>query len=292
MKTASMILIACFVLSLAVGASASETVSGIAFDHALHIEMDMDCDACHGNATTSKVGTDWLLPEKAVCADCHDVDDDGECGTCHIQADDPTGYAAGHSPVDKFSHAAHLDAGMDCAECHGADPSALVAVPAKSDCRSCHVTASDLQDCGVCHSEGAEYVPATHGLGWDRWHGVEAGAEQESCANCHAQVDCQDCHSGDNVRPRSHPLNFAFSHAVEARSNEMECATCHEDTQFCSSCHVSSQVLPMNHSRGDWVMGGGDGGQHAMEARFEMESCIACHDNGTDSPLCANCHGR
>lgn len=279
--------------SLSTASEPASPPSGIAFDHALHVtDMEMECDTCHAVAWTSKRGTDVLRPEKAICADCHDVEDFDACGTCHVDGDDPAGYAEIEVKVDLFSHAAHVEAGYECAACHGADPAALRPMPTKAECRSCHVTASDLQDCGVCHSAGAEYVPSNHGPGWEWWHGVEAGHDSQACSNCHAQVDCQDCHSGDNVRPRSHALNFAFNHAVQARANETECATCHSDASFCSSCHVAEQVLPRNHSRADWVMPSGDGGAHSIEATFDIEGCVACHDAGPDSPICANCHGR
>ena len=266
--------------------------SGIEFDHVLHAEeADMECDACHEAAWESTAGTDLLLPEKDLCADCHDVDDDENCGTCHIDVDDPWGYAEVLSAVDRFSHAAHLGADMDCAACHG-EVTALVAAPPKTDCRSCHVTASNLQDCSVCHSQGAEYVPENHAVGWEMWHGVEAGLDQQDCSTCHAQVDCQDCHAGDNVAPRTHRLNYAFDHALDARASSIECSTCHMDAGFCAACHQQNNVLPRNHSRADWVLPGGTGGVHGTEALLEMESCIACHDTGTSDPLCADCHGR
>lgn len=266
----------------------SSGASGVYFDHGQH--ADLDCADCHAAASTSRLGTDLLLPEKDSCASCHDVESPSDCGVCHVDADDPYGYAERVPGVDRFSHAAHVDAGMECAACHG-PVTAIVAQPAKSECRTCHVTASDLQDCSVCHTQGAEYVPSDHGPGWEYWHGIDAGFDQQDCMNCHAQVDCQDCHAGDNVRPRVHRLNFAFDHSVEARAAEVECATCHVDNGFCAACHTANRVLPRSHSRGDWLLPGGDGGYHAIEARFEMEACISCHDTGDQSPLCASCHG-
>ena len=272
--------------------AADYSKSGIMYDHALHAEMGMECVECHEGAWESEAGTDLLLPEKASCANCHDVESMDNCGLCHIDVDDPWGYAEKVSAVDRFSHVAHVESDMDCATCHG-PAEAIVAAPPKVDCRSCHTTAADLQDCHVCHSQGEEYVPDDHVVGWELWHGVEAGHDQQNCSNCHAQVDCQDCHSGDNVeRPRSHRLNFAFDHAWEARGNQIECATCHMDPGFCADCHRQNDVLPRNHSRADWLLPTGDGGAHGTEALLEMEGCISCHDTGASDPLCADCHGR
>ena len=291
MKTKPITLIALLFLVGTAAAGGAEK-SGIEFPHGVHAEMDLDCDHCHAAALTSATGTDHLLPEKPVCADCHDVEDMDNCGYCHTDTDDPWGYVDAEPAVDRFSHVAHVEAGMDCAACHG-QPDAIVAAPPKSDCRTCHVTAADLQDCSVCHSEGAEYVPETHAVGWELWHGVEAGHDQQDCSNCHAQVDCQDCHAGDNVAPRVHPLNYAFDHALDARGNQMECTTCHFDPSYCADCHRVNDVLPRNHSRADWVLPEGtDGGSHGTEALLEMEACISCHDTGSSDPICAQCHGR
>ena len=162
---------------------------------------------------------------------------------------------------------------MVCADCHGSASAPVI--PSHETCRGCHPTASGLGDCGVCHAAGEPIVPADHVPQWLAYHPVDAGWDQDRCTECHTQSDCQECHSGDNVRPRTHALDFAFTHALVARSNEAQCTSCHQDAGFCSSCHLAERILPQNHSRGDWVFGRG-GGRHAEEARFDLESCIAC----------------
>jgi len=146
-----------------------------------------------------------------------------------------------------------------------------------------------MDDCSLCHSPSESLNPISHTPDWFDTHADAARFDQISCQNCHTQTDCLDCHAGDNVRPRSHDLNFEFDHALEARDNELDCQTCHLEPQFCSSCHAAEQILPRSHSRGDWILGG-SGGTHAEDARFNMESCIACHDAGNQDPICATCH--
>jgi hypothetical protein len=256
--------------------------------HALHAEMEIECETCHADAWTSVAGTDDLLPSKDVCADCHDVDDDEECGICHVSVDEPEGYATRAVAVGKFAHAPHVDNGMDCGACHPAHEGEP-GMPEKASCRVCHATVSQMSDCQICHVDSEPRLPASHDPQWISLHAVEAAWNDVGCANCHTQTDCQECHAGDNVRPLTHRLNYAFDHALDARGNEIRCASCHEDPQYCVSCHVASQVQPRNHSRADWVLS--TGGQHAEEARFNMESCVACHDAGAASPMCARCHG-
>lgn len=257
--------------------------------HAFHAENEIDCETCHAEAWTSRSGEDELRPGMDLCADCHDVEDEEECGVCHVSVDDMQGYADRPVAIGRFPHAAHVENGMDCAACHTIGDGGEPRRPAKASCRGCHATASQMADCHVCHLESEPRIPVSHVPRWMQLHAIEAGWDQTGCQNCHTQSDCQDCHAGDNVRPRTHRLNYAFDHALEARGNEMRCATCHEDPQFCVACHATEQVLPRNHSRADWVLG--SGGRHAEEARFDLESCIACHDAGTASPTCARCHG-
>lgn len=269
-----------FVLAF-VGASMPAVVrADLDFDHGMHVEdMEMECAYCHEQAETSEVGTDNLLPDGALCGDCHGEDIVSEAD-----------YSEWESHVDLFNHAVHVEQGMECSDCHRDDEGRIASVE-KTECRSCHATQPSLGDCAMCHSEGAEYVPADHGAGWESWHGVEAGSANATCSNCHAQADCQQCHSGDNVRPRSHPVGYEFTHALDAQTRAADCAVCHQDNGFCVSCHAAEQVQPRNHSSANWAVPFGDGGQHSIEATLDLESCIACHDNATQ-PLCADCHGR
>ncbi len=288
MKVPTLLLVsATLSLSLFPTVTRAEANSGdIRFPHDVHAEAEVDCRTCHEAAWTSTGGTDPLLPAMDDCSQCHDVDED--CGLCHRAVEEPSGYAPRDAKADRFPHARHLEQGMSCGRCHG-PASAPEAHPAMADCRSCHATAPGLQDCGVCHTQGAALVPESHERGWRWFHGVEAGLDAQSCASCHTQTDCQDCHTGDDVRPRVHRLNFDFDHSVEARAQEVECSTCHEQATFCAACHASRGVRPLDHDQSGWV--GSDGGRHAIEAAYGMEGCVACHDAGEADPVCADCHG-
>lgn len=261
--------------------------------HAIHGQNEVDCSTCHAGVETSQAGTDNLLPTMEACGTCHDVADTEKCGQCHTNVEAPAAAVRRVSVAQRFPHQTHVDAGVACADCHGDATHGEPTAPQKAMCRTCHETASDYGDCQVCHAAGEEMTPVSHVPGWVSMHGASARLDQATCETCHTQKDCQDCHAGDNVRPRTHGLNFAFDHALEARSSELECASCHEDRNFCTSCHASERVLPQNHSASDWVLGVAlGGGRHAVEGRFDLESCVACHDGGVSAPVCANCHGN
>jgi hypothetical protein len=259
--------------------------------HAIHLEEDLDCETCHEAAATSITGADNLLPNKAICADCHDVDDKTACTDCHSNHETARLLEPIVDRAGNFPHATHLEAEMVCRDCHFSNGRTEAAVPEMTLCRECHTTVSGLQGCATCHGPGEDLVPDTHMAGWSWFHGEQARLDEASCASCHTQTDCQDCHSGDNVRPRSHRLNYAYDHALDARGNEFDCAACHGEPVFCRSCHVENHVMPGDHSRGDWLIPQ-TGGRHADEGRFDLESCIACHDTDAQTPFCAECHGE
>jgi len=272
-------------LCLGSTASANELV----FDHALHVqENGIECEACHGDAKQATSVKMDLRPSMDTCGDCHDVEDEAECATCHV-GDDALSYEPSEVEVDFFSHQGHLQRGASCETCHATEGSDVVRAAAMDDCRGCHTTAAQLSDCSQCHARGAEMIPSSHGAGWESWHGVEARSADNGCQSCHTQSDCQQCHSGDNLRPRVHPTGFEFRHALDAQVSSIECESCHSDRAFCSSCHASRGVIPENHSLADWAVFP-DGGEHAMEARLDLESCLLCHEDGT-KPVCASCHG-
>ena len=88
----------------------------IKFSHKVHKEVT-DCASCHTGASESTSLTTRLLPEKSVCATCHDVDDEKNCTQCH--------YGDKYEPLIQkkpeliFNHKFHLtDQKLECESCH------------------------------------------------------------------------------------------------------------------------------------------------------------------------------
>jgi len=272
--------------TLVLGAKPDRIISA----HPTHFKNEVACETCHP-AATSTTGADNLLPNMETCGACHDIESAENCKQCHTNTEAPGVAPRVTGLAQKFPHQTHVGEGMDCASCHGSTEKAEPRLPDKLLCRSCHETASNLTDCAVCHAESERMRPVSHVNEWKSFHATAAHQDQADCAGCHTQKDCQDCHAGDNVRPRVHRLNFRFDHGVEARGKELNCASCHEDAGFCQSCHQAERVMPRDHSFADWVESNG-GGRHAEEGRFDLETCVGCHDTGNQAPTCARCHGR
>jgi hypothetical protein len=143
---------------------------------------------------------------------------------------------------------------------------------------------------------------------------------------CHDNQSCEDCHTAtstitetnlkdDFYQPyypansvdgakqqaitRVHELNYRFIHSVDAQGKTADCQTCHQVETFCLQCHQSDNqdfafggIVPASHLKSTFktIGVGTGGGDHAVLARRDIESCVACHDvNGVD-PTCITCH--
>jgi predicted CXXCH cytochrome family protein len=236
------------------------------------------------------------------CAVCHTSE---RCTSCHVDAAAvpeiaaipaaPAGWVlptvAAHYPVPP----SHLT--RDWIQDHGAPAS-------RAQCATCHTR----EDCTACHVQpgpdviaqlpsrtevrapGAvtlRQMPLSHATRWfDREHAALASSQPGSCAACHAQTFCTDCHQAP-VEPTYHPRNFSSQHSSQAYSRRMECSTCHEVRTFCRSCHIQSgmgtqgRLNPGFHDAEPlWLL------RHARAARQGLESCTSCHVQRD----CMQCH--
>lgn len=98
-------------------------VQPVPYSHALHVnQLGLDCRYCHSNVEKSGVAN---LPSAQTCMNCH----------LHVKTDSPllapvrASYESGdpvpwkriHQVPDYvyFNHAAHVNRGVSCVECHG-----------------------------------------------------------------------------------------------------------------------------------------------------------------------------
>lgn len=128
-----------------------------------------------------------------------------------------------------------------CASCHDAASApgfhppnfvqrhAQSAFTAETECASCHQTETFCRD---CHRQSGRMAAGARGAYHDReslWvfaHGAVARRSIETCASCHRQVDCLQCHSastGWKVNPHGRGFDAA---GMESRNPGM-CRRCH-----------------------------------------------------------------
>jgi hypothetical protein len=248
-----------------------------------------------------------VVEQASRCATCHTRD---RCVSCHVDAGRgeiallppaPPGMtlppAVAHYPLPE----SHLAPAFQSE--HGSLPELAQGEPS---CATCHTQ----DDCASCHMsplpDVVEALPArasvvAPGVGLDvdlpeshqrpqfgRTHGTLAAADPASCATCHTQPFCVQCHDAP-ARPVYHEPNFVMRHAADAWGRNQECATCHEVQVFCRSCHVQSGFgaqgrlnAGFHDAEPVWLL------RHGQAARQALESCATCHAQRD----CVQCHSQ
>ncbi len=283
------------------------------FPHSPHVDGDVDCKLCHGailKATELENRVRHVaLPKKS-----------DDCSGCHDEIPKITIPARSREFDFRFNHAAHLaKQGVTCKTCHANLPEAKQAERSKlsmSACTSCHQHAKDFAEarCTPCHTDLKKYEKPVasfkHAGEWLKLHGAMARPTAESCAQCHEQTFCADCHTATTTPARQaivfpedvkrdfiHRGDFVSRHMIEAGASPASCRKCH-GSQFCDACHSLQNVSPSALGGGPlkdphpagWVATGG--GLHGAAARRNILACAACHDRGTDATqnTCLLCH--
>jgi hypothetical protein len=132
----------------------------IAFDHQVHVQnAGIDCAFCHRGAAR---GPSANLPDVQQCMGCHAVvGPNGDPGVRTLrqawQDQRPIDWVRVHRLPDhtRFTHEAHIAAGIACATCHGDVASMQQVGQVRSlkmqDCVACHQQASAPTECVTCH---------------------------------------------------------------------------------------------------------------------------------------------
>ncbi|HEX9828951.1 MAG TPA: cytochrome c3 family protein [Bacteroidota bacterium] len=307
---------------------------GIKFQHQTHVEgAGIQCIECHEGAVQSTASSDLLLSKKANCQSCHEEQLNENCTYCHT-SDDPETYLPLTTPEREliFSHENHAETRqIACETCHtdldASKEFVGALVPAMVTCNTCHNDVTASNTCESCHTNLVSLRPENHDrTDFMREHKRFARMAETSCASCHTQETCNDCHIGagltkvdeagrDLTSPRSprlqsldrgrsnvlstvHDLNFKFTHSISAKGKSADCQTCHRQEQFCATCHAAGGNVnqlgfkPATHSEAGFVtIGvGSGGGKHAQMARRDLESCASCHGGEAVDPTCMTCH--
>lgn len=281
------------------------------FPHATHVDSEVECKNCHASiekaprleARVRHVQIPPRPSKNKVCADCHDAD--------------PSLKIPSRSRAFRFtfSHADHLPRVKgDCQRCHkdlpepgetGYDP------PPMSACTSCHGHQLDYAQarCTPCHTDLKGYKPESafrHEGDWTKAHGRLARPSAESCAACHDQTYCAECHSPTTAAARAsivfpervdrafiHRGDYVSRHMIDAGADPAGCRRCHGPA-FCDSCHVQQNLTAAAagfrdpHPQG-WANDRASGHFHGDAARRDISSCAGCHDQGA-SATCVGCH--
>jgi hypothetical protein len=116
--------------------------------------------------------------------------------------------------------------------------------PGRPSCSECHST--DL-------SKGAlkPYATFDHTANFVKDHRFQASQDSNTCASCHAQSFCADCHGGKVAmkpstlygdrpdRPMPHRGDYMTLHKMDGKADPSSCYTCHgrANNDKCIACH-------------------------------------------------------
>jgi hypothetical protein len=283
--------------------------------HDIHRAAKVDCVACHDAVWDSKELGDPVLPKEKQCLQCH-KDRQNDCKMCHTTVKARGRVVEEVQPQTlRMSHADHIArVKEDCTVCHKQLPNPMRSAqsqPKMDACLGCHEHAQEFQEgrCAVCHLDLARYGPTplgtfTHAGDFVREHMRAARSAPETCASCHDQTFCSDCHNstvGLKVETKFpervdrdfiHRNDFISRHAIEQKADPASCARCH-GTSFCETCHTAQNLTALGsnprspHPAGFTLPGSTQ--FHGLEARRDIASCASCHDQGAQSN-CVGCH--
>ena len=283
--------------------------------HEVHRAAKVDCATCHDASWDSKQLGDPVLPKEKQCLTCHQ-EKKSDCAMCHTDV-----KARARAPNDteavtlRMSHAAHLErVKEDCNVCHKSLPNPLRSAasrPTMDACLGCHEHKKEYEAgrCAGCHLDLLRYGTKplgtfSHAGDFVKEHMRPARSAPETCATCHDQTFCSDCHNstvGLRVETKLpervdrdfiHRNDFVSRHAIEQRADPASCARCH-GTSFCETCHTAQNLTARGtnprspHPPGFTIRGSSE--FHGQEARRDIAACASCHDQGAHS-ICVDCH--
>lgn len=131
----------------------------VAFDHQVHTQTaGIDCAFCHRAAASGPAAG---LPDLEQCMGCHSVVGQGMPEVDKVRAawvaQRPIDWLRAHRLPDdvRFTHEAHVQAGVACSTCHGDVANMQQVSEMRSlkmnDCVACHQQQGAPTQCATCH---------------------------------------------------------------------------------------------------------------------------------------------
>ncbi len=241
-----------------------QTKAKVMFNHKMHVDQKLECTYCHkglDKVDYSFQSADYL-PSMEICSGCHNETKiaSNACESCHQTTYNLT--PVNHKTADFMRSHKYLamEVNSNCMMCHN-----------NQTCEDCHVSTTMITEDNSSDNFYQPYMPG---------HSMIDGSKQQ-------------------VITRVHDLNYRFSHGIDAKNKSIECQTCHQIETFCAECHQSDGgdfamggIVPASHLLPDFttIGVGSGGGQHAVLAKREIESCVSCHDIQGGDPTCIVCH--
>jgi Cytochrome c7 and related cytochrome c len=286
----------------------------IKIPHERHAKAGVECLSCHDAIWDAKSLTTPTLPPEDKCLECHrEWKETNQCAKCHTDVKQAAPWPS-PEPAVILDHQKHIERVKEkCEVCHTQLPNPIRSAatrPTMAACESCHKKDIRQGKCNECHLDLTRYQlkPVSlfsHQGDFTREHARAARAADASCATCHEENFCKDCHARtvstkiETKFPERvdryfiHRNDFISRHSIEARWDSVSCRRCH-GSSFCEDCHRAQNLTPLAQNPRDphppgWAIRGAGPEFHGTAARRDIVSCAACHDQGARS-ICVDCH--
>ncbi|HEY5949060.1 MAG TPA: cytochrome c3 family protein [Kofleriaceae bacterium] len=169
----------------------------------------------------------------ATCNACHDK---SECVECHQGVVKPAEFHTGNYLL---VHASEAKRGRpDCSACHRA----------QTVCVACHER-SGLGTRGETDFNSRDPIKQFHPLGWasqgagPNLHAAVAKRSVGSCASCHREEDCLQCHSAEATSLRVSPHGPGWRGSSRCRALDRG------NRRMCLRCHITQDELGCDWSK-------------------------------------------
>jgi hypothetical protein len=243
-----------------------QNTSDLLFNHKFHLDdQKLKCEDCHKNFGGIDYGAELTSPDPLMkdCYSCHNGQTvaSNACESCHISTADLKPQSHRNTSFITSHKFASREFDADCIMCHN---------NSTNSCQECHDATTAITEENTADNFYAPYAPSPS---------IDGPKQQRIT--------------------RVHELNYRFIHGIDAKGKTVECQSCHQLETFCANCHQSeggdfalSGIEPVSHFKPNFTTFGvgSGGGEHAVLARRDIESCISCHDAQGADPACMNCH--
>ncbi len=182
----------------------------------------------------------------------------------------------------RLTHAAHMERGLECEDCHEMDEdTGAMGYPDRDGCMDCHEDIEEDEEVPPEKSVGVLYFNEDGSPRWQTAIQEYDGDVLFSHAAHAGKAECTDCHDNLEVTPRRKELLYTMNqcsacHVKSAAPNE--CATCHEK--------IRAEVAPASHLAAGWEARHGPR-YTALKRSGEENTCAYCH---TQQSFCTDCH--
>ncbi len=192
------------------------------------------------------------------------------CLDCHGVLDPPLQVTA-----DQFAQDIHSQKGLNCASCHGGDPtkSDMDAMSKASGFRG-KIQRSQIPElCGWCHSDAAYMRRHNPSLRTDQLSQYKTSAHGKLLAQGNTKVAvCIDCHGVHDLRPASDTRS-----TVNPSNVAQTCSRCHSNAEYMKDYHIpTDQFAKYSVSVHHEAM--------TVQGDLSAPTCTTCHGNHGAAP--------